>query len=47
MKREGTNKKSDNRLIDYRWGIPVPNDETQTIYVWLDAVCSREISETN
>lgn len=20
------------------WGIPVPNDETQTIYVWLDAL---------
>jgi len=20
------------------WGIPVPDDETQTIYVWLDAL---------
>ena len=20
------------------WGIPVPGDETQTIYVWLDAL---------
>lgn len=22
------------------WGIPVPDDETQTIYVWLDALIS-------
>lgn len=21
-----------------QWGIPVPNDESQTIYVWLDAL---------
>ncbi len=21
-----------------KWGIPVPGDETQTIYVWLDAL---------
>lgn len=21
-----------------KWGIPVPDDETQTIYVWLDAL---------
>lgn len=21
-----------------RWGIPVPDDESQTIYVWLDAL---------
>jgi len=20
------------------WGIPVPGDETQTVYVWLDAL---------
>lgn len=20
------------------WGIPVPNDSTQTVYVWLDAL---------
>lgn len=23
-----------------QWGIPVPHDETQTIYVWLDALVS-------
>ena len=23
---------------DLKWGIPVPNDETQTIYVWADAL---------
>lgn len=22
------------------WGIPVPNDSTQTIYVWLDALAN-------
>jgi methionyl-tRNA synthetase len=22
------------------WGIPVPEDDTQTIYVWLDALCN-------
>lgn len=21
-----------------RWGVPVPDDESQTIYVWLDAL---------
>ena len=23
-----------------KWGIPVPDDPTQTIYVWLDALCN-------
>lgn len=23
-----------------KWGIPVPNDPSQTIYVWLDALTS-------
>lgn len=38
---------SDERLPDVsisrptsrvHWGIPVPSDETQTVYVWLDAL---------
>lgn len=23
-----------------RWGIPVPGDDTQTVYVWFDALCN-------
>lgn len=29
-----------------RWGIPVPNDPSQTIYVWLDALINY-LTSTN
>jgi methionyl-tRNA synthetase len=36
---EGLEDLSISRPIErLTWGIPVPNDETQTIYVWLDAL---------
>lgn len=35
----GLNDLSISRPVErLSWGIPVPNDSTQTIYVWLDAL---------
>lgn len=28
------------------WGIPVPNDEKQTIYVWFDALLGYHLATT-